>query len=627
MRMPNGLPGLTVSLAAVAFAPAAVAQHTAATPMTDEQMIASAMQAAPESIAKTATIVAIESDGKTRVLRKGTNDLFTCIPDNSESPGPDSMCGDRKAMEWAQAWIGHFGPQAMIDTPCCIPLLARGSPILLQNAVDEGRDRLQHRSSPLPIPALRGHRAGQRLPDHTPMHTELPGHSFDGADAELVLAAQLLEQLYFPSPVHTASPALSAGKTACLNKRGGPTFVSTLGRYLLAKSAQSAQSAPAQNGNAALLSLGPVSFHPGLTLTGAYTDNVYKASQEVGDWRSIIAPSLSIIAQGNPGVVQFSGNADLARYRRKTSENYDDGTLSAAGRLDLLKPFALTANASQQHSHISRGTINDPGAQTLTNQRTTSYGLGPALELGAWTLAFNYDYKAVDADNKAVAAGQIQRTSQDRSESYYKTRLTYAFSPVFKPYIAGLYNKIDYDFDPVTRTLLAPDRDSTGFEAAVGFALLPSSDITFTAQVGRFRQKYEDPSLRTVRGVNGVAQLTAKLSKQWSLQASWDRNFHEINLPGSPGYYDNSYIAGLSYAATPELTLTGQGTYSRLTVKQLPITVTEKIATLGASYAITPLLSLSTQFNIQDQQGRSPGLNLPLTYKEQVFSVSLTGRL
>jgi hypothetical protein len=78
---------------------------------TDKQLIASAMSAAPRNVGKGATIVAMEADGKMRSLRSGTNG-FTCMPDNPATPGPDPMCMDKNAVEWAHAWIGHKTPAA-----------------------------------------------------------------------------------------------------------------------------------------------------------------------------------------------------------------------------------------------------------------------------------------------------------------------------------------------------------------------------------------------------------------------------------------------------------------------------------------------------------------------------------
>ena len=81
------------------------------TPMTDDQIIKSAMAAAPMSVSKNATVVAINADGTMRTVRKGTNG-FTCMADNPTTPGPDPMCLDKNAMEWAGAWMGHKTPEA-----------------------------------------------------------------------------------------------------------------------------------------------------------------------------------------------------------------------------------------------------------------------------------------------------------------------------------------------------------------------------------------------------------------------------------------------------------------------------------------------------------------------------------
>lgn len=97
--------------AALAAETSGTAKKAAAKTPTDAQLIASAMQAAPHSVSKAATIVATEADGKMRTLRKGSNG-FTCMPDNPTTPGPDPMCMDANAMEWAHAWMSHQTPPA-----------------------------------------------------------------------------------------------------------------------------------------------------------------------------------------------------------------------------------------------------------------------------------------------------------------------------------------------------------------------------------------------------------------------------------------------------------------------------------------------------------------------------------
>jgi len=111
MNLKSGLTGLLLLCAAAAIgAPEGKAPSgKAAAAGNDAAMIASAMRAAPASIAKDATIMAMEAGGAMRTLRKGTNG-WTCMPDNPATPGPDPMCMDSNAMAWAGAWMGHQAP-------------------------------------------------------------------------------------------------------------------------------------------------------------------------------------------------------------------------------------------------------------------------------------------------------------------------------------------------------------------------------------------------------------------------------------------------------------------------------------------------------------------------------------
>lgn len=98
--------GLRLSLCLLLVAAAAWAVEP---PNPDAKLIESAMSAAPMSIAKNATVIDMSADGKMRTVRQGTNG-WTCMPDNPTTPGPDPMCMDKNAMEWAGAWMEHKAP-------------------------------------------------------------------------------------------------------------------------------------------------------------------------------------------------------------------------------------------------------------------------------------------------------------------------------------------------------------------------------------------------------------------------------------------------------------------------------------------------------------------------------------
>jgi hypothetical protein len=86
-----------------------MAMSHGAAPKDDQALIASAMTAAPAAVSSQATIIDVGEDGAVRVLRKGPG-AFTCMADNPTTPGPDPMCLDANALEWAKAWMGRQPP-------------------------------------------------------------------------------------------------------------------------------------------------------------------------------------------------------------------------------------------------------------------------------------------------------------------------------------------------------------------------------------------------------------------------------------------------------------------------------------------------------------------------------------
>ena len=99
-----------VSFATVG-AMAAALTTTPAYAQSEAETIASAESAAPVAVGAAATIYGFDEAGALITLREGSNGWW-CMPDTPSTPGPDPMCGDANAMEWAMAWMGKTEPPA-----------------------------------------------------------------------------------------------------------------------------------------------------------------------------------------------------------------------------------------------------------------------------------------------------------------------------------------------------------------------------------------------------------------------------------------------------------------------------------------------------------------------------------
>ena len=101
MRRHHTLAWMACSVFTAGFLTTASAQHQHTTgPMSDEDIIRGAMAAAPPAVAKDATIVDVSADGKTRVVRKGSNG-FTCLPTTRTRQGLIPCAAIR------MPWNGH----------------------------------------------------------------------------------------------------------------------------------------------------------------------------------------------------------------------------------------------------------------------------------------------------------------------------------------------------------------------------------------------------------------------------------------------------------------------------------------------------------------------------------------
>jgi hypothetical protein len=73
---------------------------------TTQEKIARAMSAGPDDISESARIVDKDAQGKTVILRQGSNG-FTCMPDNPNVVGDPPMCADAASMQWAADFSAH----------------------------------------------------------------------------------------------------------------------------------------------------------------------------------------------------------------------------------------------------------------------------------------------------------------------------------------------------------------------------------------------------------------------------------------------------------------------------------------------------------------------------------------
>lgn len=100
---------LLFSVAACAPSAQVTPTQSIEVPRGEAALVANATSAAPQAIAPNATVIAFDSKGQMRTVRKGSGE-FTCFPDDPTTPGNVPMCFDQAGLAWAQAWMTKQTP-------------------------------------------------------------------------------------------------------------------------------------------------------------------------------------------------------------------------------------------------------------------------------------------------------------------------------------------------------------------------------------------------------------------------------------------------------------------------------------------------------------------------------------
>lgn len=88
---------------ASAIVAAALIGPAMAAEMTDAELVANAISAAPVAVGQNATVVNFDAQMQMKTLKEGSNG-FTCMPDNPASPTNDPICVDAGGMAWLAAY-------------------------------------------------------------------------------------------------------------------------------------------------------------------------------------------------------------------------------------------------------------------------------------------------------------------------------------------------------------------------------------------------------------------------------------------------------------------------------------------------------------------------------------------
>lgn len=278
--------------------------------------------------------------------------------------------------------------------------------------------------------------------------------------------------------------------------------------------------------------IGGFLLYPVLQIGAERVDNIFADEQNPqADVISRLEPALELQSGWNRHAVGGSISGVLARYRDNPSEDYNDGTAEAHGRLDVWRDSRIEVGGRVARLHEDRGSPDDVNGIEPTRYQASSVFASTSIGLGRWRMGLDAVTEWLFFEDVPAAGGVIiNNDDRNRIEEEAGVELAYEFVPGRSVFARARGNRRDYQAE---RDDFGLDRDSTGSEFVGGARVDFTGVIGGEVYAGQIAQDYEDPALLPLDATDFGATLTWSPTGLTTLGATLARSAEETTFQGA----------------------------------------------------------------------------------------------
>ena len=274
--------------------------------------------------------------------------------------------------------------------------------------------------------------------------------------------------------------------------------------------------------------LGAFVLFPVLGLSEIHDDNIFAArDNRKHDFVTVVAPSLTAIADGPAEYVRLRAGGQIGRYKMHGSEDYADGNTSAEGRLDLSPATRIFGGAWLGRDHEERESSDEVfGREPTRYFDLQGYG-GIRHRIGPLSVRLGGRVERLDFRDTKSSTGEINNDDRDRTAYAGGARISFDLFPEFEPFAQAGFDFRRYDTATDDNRFA---RDSNGRRLVLGARLSPIPDLSLQAFAGAMTQDYDDDRLKGVHRPALGASLSWQAAPKTRIGAFLDRTIEETTL-------------------------------------------------------------------------------------------------
>lgn len=349
-------------------------------------------------------------------------------------------------------------------------------------------------------------------------------------------------------------------------------------------------------------------------------DNIYYAPvNEVSDTYSAITPRVRITSDWGRHQLAASLRSTFMNYADNDNLNTTSWEAALSGRLDIHGRSNLFAGINYSDAFEA---LYDPSAQTIATNlakpieyKATVANAGFVAEGNRLRFVGQATLTDLKYENAITLGGVvIPQGNRDLTQVNYSARADYALSPDTAIYAIWVGNTRNYDDQAV-------NRDSDGYDAAIGASFDLTNLIRGEAQIGYQQQTYDNPLFPKVDGVSFAANVQYFPTQLLTVWADTARTIQETPQIGASSYTSTASRIGADYELLRTLVLSASYGYTTDEYNGVDRTDDRTNLWLGAKYLVNRHVVIRGGYTHSENKSKGNGA-IP-GFKDNALRVSL----
>ncbi|HEY4135894.1 MAG TPA: outer membrane beta-barrel protein [Alphaproteobacteria bacterium] len=333
-----------------------------------------------------------------------------------------------------------------------------------------------------------------------------------------------------------------------------------------------------------------------------YNNNIYSTpNDKKNDSILALAPTLRLRSDMPLHQLNFDAGMISDHYMDHDDENTDSYFVSGNGRYDLSSTtfaFARAGTARQFEDRTSPNAVD--GTEPTQYQRYDA-----TAGIASTVLRLNYQvdatWRRLDYDDVNSTFGTLDNDARDIDIGIGSARVGWEWTQGFMTYVRGAYNgRSHFSTQP------AFDRDSKGYEAAVGAVFSNPTVYTIDVSAGVLHQSFDDGRFDDVTEPTFAIDAAYNITPRTSLTGSLTRSLEETTLANSSSLLQTIASVGIEQEIT--YNLLGNVSVAKIWSDFQDVSRNDDVwvATAEVKYLLNRNFYIAPRFQLSDRSSDDP---------------------